>query len=66
MLFPKGVGLKARLIPFVVASAFTVFVTAVGNDVVAAYGGIVVFVSVYTAVIVYAERHGNVVWIDRS
>lgn len=65
-MFPKGVGIKGRLIPFLACLAFTLFVTAIGNDVVAAYGGIVVFVAVYTAVIVHAERRGNALWLDRS
>jgi len=63
-MFPKGVGIKARLIPFLVSMAFAALVTLVGNDVLAVYGGVVVFIAVYVVVVEYAERRGNVAWLD--
>lgn len=62
----EGVGIKRRLIPFLVALAFTLVVTEIGNDVLAAYGGAVVFVVVYAGIIAYAERNGDAPWLDQG
>lgn len=62
----EGVGIKRRLIPALIAVAFTLIVAAIGNDVLAAYGGVVVFVVIYAAVLDHAERHGNAPWINQS
>lgn len=56
----EGVGIKRRLIPLLIAVVFTIVVTAIGNDVVAVYGGIAVFLVIYTAVIDRARRRGDV------
>ncbi len=49
-----------RLIPMLIAVIFTVVVAAFGNDVIAVYGGLVIFCVIYSTVIDRARRRGAV------
>lgn len=66
LMLLEGIGIKRRLIPIAIAVAFAVIVSAVGNDVVAAYGGLLVFFAIYGPLVDRARRRRDVPSLSRD